>query len=80
MAKETGISPQIAEQAGVESEALEPACPRQGIEAAFLRALELSKKDGSIVLSAGSMFVTAEVMTTWNKITNMSLPRQSTAG
>jgi hypothetical protein len=33
-----------------------------------LRALELSEKDGSIVLSAGSMFVTAEVMGAWNKI------------
>jgi len=41
----------------VESEALEP------IEKAFARALELSEKDGSIVLSAGSMSVTAEVMT-----------------
>jgi hypothetical protein len=52
----------------VESEAVEPACPRQGIEAAFHRALELSEKDGSIVLPAGSMFVTAEVMTAWDKI------------
>jgi hypothetical protein len=33
-----------------------------------VRALELSEKDGSIVLSAGSMFVTAEVMVAWNKI------------
>ena len=33
-----------------------------------LRALELSEKDGSIVLSAGSMFVTAKVMVAWNKI------------
>ena len=46
----------------MESEALEP------VEAAFRRALELSEKDGSIVLSAGSMFVTAEVMTAWDKI------------
>ena len=53
---------QVAEQAGVESEAVEP------VEAAFRRALELSKKDGSIVLSAGSMFVTAEVMTAWDKM------------
>lgn len=58
---------QIAEQAGVESEAVQP------VEAAFRRALELSEKDGSIVLSAGSMFVTAEAMTAWDKITNMSL-------
>ncbi len=53
---------EIAEQAGVESEVLEP------VEAAFRRALELSEKDGSIVLSAGSMFVTAEVMTAWDKL------------
>ena len=53
---------QVAEQVGVESEAVEP------VEAAFHRALELSEKDGSIVLSAGSMFVTAEVMTAWDKM------------
>ena len=57
---------QIAEQAGVESEAVEP------VEAAFRRALELSEKDGSIVLSAGSMFVTAEVMTAWDKMGTVS--------
>ncbi len=38
------------------------------VEAAFVRALDLSAKDGSIVLSAGSMFVTAEVMMAWKKI------------
>jgi hypothetical protein len=32
---------QLAEQAEVESEAVEPACPRQGIEAALCHALEL---------------------------------------
>ena len=53
---------QVAEQVGVEAESLEP------VEAAFRRALELSEKDGSIVLSAGSMFVTAEVMTAWDKM------------
>jgi len=50
------------QQAGLESEAVSP------VESAFARALELSEKDGSIVLSAGSMFVTAEVMVAWNKI------------
>ena len=35
---------------------------------ALARALELSAKDGSIVLSAGSMFVTAEVKTSWQTI------------
>jgi folylpolyglutamate synthase/dihydropteroate synthase len=53
---------ELAKQAGLESEAASP------VESAFARALELSEKDGSIVLSAGSMFVTAEVMQAWNKI------------
>lgn len=57
---------ELARQAEVESEAVNP------VEAALLRALELSEKDGSIVLSAGSMFVTAEVMKAWKKITNTS--------
>lgn len=38
-----------------------------GVEEALERALELSEKDGSIVLSAGSIFVTAEVMAAWKK-------------
>ena len=50
---------ELAKQAGVESEAVSP------VESAFERALENSAKDGSIVLSAGSMFVTAEVMKAW---------------
>jgi len=58
---------ELAKQAGLESEAVSP------VESAFARALELSQKDGSIVLSAGSIFVTAEVMVAWNKITNTSL-------
>lgn len=49
----------LAEQAGVESEALVP------VKEALARALELSSNDGSIVLSAGSIFVTAEVMREW---------------
>ncbi|HRJ59280.1 MAG TPA: Mur ligase family protein, partial [Anaerolineales bacterium] len=49
----------LADQAGVESEAVVP------VKEALRRALELSSKDGSIVLSAGSMFVTAEVMREW---------------
>jgi dihydrofolate synthase/folylpolyglutamate synthase len=52
----------LADQAGLESETATP------VKSAFRRALELSEKDGSIVLSAGSMFVTAEVMQAWNKI------------
>ncbi|NWF64579.1 MAG: bifunctional folylpolyglutamate synthase/dihydrofolate synthase [Chloroflexi bacterium] len=46
----------LADQAGAEWEVLVP------VREALRRALELSAKDGSIVLSAGSMFVTAEVM------------------
>lgn len=49
----------LAEQAGVESEAVVP------VREALKRALELSSNDGSIVLSSGSMFVTAEVMREW---------------
>lgn len=37
------------------------------VSAALSRALELSANDGSIVLSAGSMFVTAEVAAAWKK-------------
>jgi dihydrofolate synthase/folylpolyglutamate synthase len=59
---------ELADQAGLdaEREAVSP------VEAALERALAISEKDGSIVLSAGSMFVTAEVMKAWNKI-EMSL-------
>ena len=53
---------QLAEQAQVKYEAVVP------VKSALARALELSSKDGSIVLSAGSMFVTAEVMKEWKSI------------
>jgi dihydrofolate synthase/folylpolyglutamate synthase len=52
----------LADQAGIESEAVSP------VESALRRALELSAIDGSIVLSAGSMFVTAEVIRAWNNL------------
>ena len=52
---------ELARQAEVPYEAVSP------VESALRRALELSAKDGSIVLSAGSMFVTAEVMRAWKK-------------
>jgi dihydrofolate synthase/folylpolyglutamate synthase len=52
----------LADQAAVRHEAVTP------VSAALARALELSANDGSIVLSAGSMFVTAEVMREWKKI------------
>jgi dihydrofolate synthase/folylpolyglutamate synthase len=50
----------LAEQAGLKHEIVTP------VESAFSHALDLSAKDGSIVLSAGSMFVTAEVMSAWD--------------
>jgi dihydrofolate synthase/folylpolyglutamate synthase len=52
----------LADQTGAAHEAVVP------VKAALARALELSSKDGSIVLSAGSMFVTAEVMKEWKSI------------
>ncbi|HSM71641.1 MAG TPA: folylpolyglutamate synthase/dihydrofolate synthase family protein [Anaerolineales bacterium] len=61
-ALEVGRIVELAERAGVPYEAVRP------VESAFRRALENSANDGSIVLSAGSMFVTAEVMRAWNKI------------
>jgi dihydrofolate synthase/folylpolyglutamate synthase len=59
---------ELATQAGLDAER-EAASP---VESALERALEISEKDGSIVLSAGSMFVTAEVMKAWKKL-EMSL-------
>lgn len=52
----------LAEQAGVKWETAFP------VRDALHRALELAAKDGSIVLSAGSMFVTAEVMKEWKSL------------
>jgi dihydrofolate synthase/folylpolyglutamate synthase len=53
---------EISDQVGLEAEIVTP------VESALARALDLSAKDGSIVLSAGSMFVTAEVLTAWEKL------------
>ena len=58
----------LADQAGAEWEAVPL------VKKALHRALELSAKDGSIVLSAGSMFVTAEVMKEWKSINPLSSP------
>jgi dihydrofolate synthase/folylpolyglutamate synthase len=58
-ALETEHIRRLADQAGLESEAVSP------VRAALAHALDLSSNDGSIVLSAGSMFVTAEVMKEW---------------
>lgn len=53
----------LADSLGIPNEAATP------VPAALRRALDLSANDGSIVLSAGSMFVTAEAMTAWKKST-----------
>jgi dihydrofolate synthase/folylpolyglutamate synthase len=63
-ALEPGHIQGLARQAGVPNEAVVP------VEAALARALESSAKDGSIVLSAGSMFVTAEVIAAWDQLKN----------
>jgi dihydrofolate synthase/folylpolyglutamate synthase len=49
----------LATHAGIQYEIAVP------VDAALDLALELSRKDGSIVLTAGSMFVTAEAMAAW---------------
>ncbi len=51
----------LADQVGVPYEAVTP------VAAALDRALVLSAEEGSVVLSAGSMFVTAEVMAAWKQ-------------
>jgi dihydrofolate synthase/folylpolyglutamate synthase len=60
-ALEAGKIQSAADALEVPNEAVTP------VAAALTLALELSAKDGSIVLSAGSMFVTAEAMTAWKK-------------
>jgi len=52
----------LADQLEIKSEAVFP------VREALKRALDLSSKDGSIVLSAGSMFVTAEVMRAYSSL------------
>jgi len=53
---------ETANRLGVRAEAAAP------VEVALARALDLAAGGGEIVLSAGSMFVTAEVKTAWEKI------------
>jgi dihydrofolate synthase/folylpolyglutamate synthase len=53
---------EAAMQLGVEAEAAAP------VETALKRALDFSQKDGSIVISAGSLFVTAEASLAWQWI------------
>ena len=64
---------ELARQADVPYEAVSP------VESALARALENSAKDGSIVLSAGSMFVTAEVMRAWTILAKVSNLRKDEA-
>ncbi len=52
----------LADQAGLEGEAVVP------VKAALAHALELSARDGCVVISAGSMFVTAEAMSAWRNM------------
>jgi dihydrofolate synthase/folylpolyglutamate synthase len=51
---------------GIRSEAAVP------VDFALQRALKLAAVNGEIVLSAGSMFVTAEVKTAWEKLPNIN--------
>jgi dihydrofolate synthase/folylpolyglutamate synthase len=52
----------LAQELDIPSQVVSP------VKAALERALALSAESGDIVLSAGSMFVTAEVRTAWQKI------------
>jgi dihydrofolate synthase/folylpolyglutamate synthase len=52
---------ETAARLGIPAEAAAP------VSEALARALELAEKNDNIVLSAGSMFVTAEVKTAWEK-------------
>jgi dihydrofolate synthase/folylpolyglutamate synthase len=53
---------ETARELGIRVESVTP------VEKAFTRALELAANGKEIVLSAGSMFVTAEVKTAWERI------------
>jgi dihydrofolate synthase/folylpolyglutamate synthase len=61
-ALEPGSIVETARGLGIPAEQAAP------VSAALQQALDLSAKDGSLVLSAGSMFVTAEAKTAWEKI------------
>lgn len=64
------VHPRALEAEKIQELALQAEIPNEvvkTVDSALALALELSQKDGSIVLSAGSMFVTAEVMAAWNK-------------
>ena len=57
---------ELANRLGVRAETAMP------VGAALNRALELAVGRDTIIVSAGSMFVTAEVKTAWQKLNNRS--------
>jgi dihydrofolate synthase/folylpolyglutamate synthase len=57
---------ELANRLGVRAETAMP------VGAALNRALELAVGSDTIIVSAGSMFVTAEVKTAWQKLNNRS--------
>ncbi len=65
---------ETAQQLGVVCEAAAP------VETALNRALELSQKDGSIVLSAGSIFVTAEAKRAYQQTLSRNHPLTRAGG
>jgi dihydrofolate synthase/folylpolyglutamate synthase len=68
------IHPRALDAGNIQGLAQQAKIPNQivsSVESAMALALEMAEKDGSIVLSAGSMFVTAEVMAAWkNRLVN----------
>ena len=58
----------VAGQLGIPAEVVTP------VEAALRHALALAEEEQTLILSAGSMFVTAEVKTAWQTFQNASSP------
>ena len=65
-ATETEKILELANRLGVRAETATP------VEAALNRALQLAVGGNNAIVSAGSMFVTAEVKTAWQKLNNRS--------
>ena len=65
-ATETEKILELANRLGVRAETATP------VEAALNRALQLAVGENNAIVSAGSMFVTAEVKTAWQKLNNRS--------
>ena len=64
----------LAKQAGAESPAGMISEAARLVESALAGVLEFYEKDGSIVLSVGSMFVTVEVMRAWKNLSLTPTP------